>query len=395
MLSNPLALLSLTEYGCLCVNGGICGCCASKATYCIVQTLRSLTFTAEPADRSGYWVDRLKGMLPQLLQLPSTKQEVEATLFPAQSTLRIPVLPAFYDWQDSLEAAKFLERADNHSSVVTALTFLLQEPAGLVSSEMNTTQLAGIFVRTVFHHLSRHRLHSVHPTVLLNCTEPPHYTSSRAVQKGLWPDTIVVMNEFTLMIGKDKVADLKLAIKDLQDKRLELNALHYGPVRFTLAYAAAGTRFQLFWISADGKMVSISCPGSKPHVKHSVSCVCNNHACSHCKSPATRSLCCASAHVPAFSLIFSLQLLPGGLDLLCSFANFDITGLIALSRPYAADAGARVGRRLGSGQCAGPHDVCAGPHAHILPARCHGQKCASSPWASTRVQHDHQRSQGP
>ena len=90
-------------------------CCASKATYCIVQTLMSLTFTAEPADRSGYWVDRLKGMLPQLPQLPSTKQEVEATLFPAQSTLRIPVLPAFYDWQDSHEAAKFLERADNHS----------------------------------------------------------------------------------------------------------------------------------------------------------------------------------------------------------------------------------------------------------------------------------------
>ena len=58
--------------------------------------------------------------------------------------------------------------------------------------------------------------------------------------------------------GEDKVADTKLAIKDLQDKRMELNGLHHGPVRFTLAYAAAGTRLQLFWISADGKTVSIS-----------------------------------------------------------------------------------------------------------------------------------------
>ena len=58
------------------------------------------------------------------------------------------------------------------------------------------------------------------------------------------------------------MADFKLASKDLQDRSLELNGLHYvlhhGPVRFTLAYAAAGTRLQLQWISADGKMVSIS-----------------------------------------------------------------------------------------------------------------------------------------
>ena len=186
-------------------------------------------------------------------QLPSTKEEVEATLFPAESTLRIPVLPAFYGLQDSHDAAKSLEPADNHSLLVTALTFLLQEQAATAS-----TQLAGLFFRTVFRHFARHRLHDVKPKLLFDCTEPPCYTSDRAELKGVRPDNIVIMNECTLLIGEDKVVDLKLAIKDLQGKRMELNGLHYGPVRFTLAYAAAGTRLQLFWNSADGKTVSIS-----------------------------------------------------------------------------------------------------------------------------------------
>eukprot|EP00891_Asterochloris_glomerata_P002300 jgi/Astpho2/2300/Aster-03266 len=107
------------------------------------------------ADWSGCWINRLKSMLPQQPQLPCTKEEVEATLFPAQSTLRIPVLPAFYGWQDSHDAAEHLEPAD----------------------------------------------------------------------------------------------------ADSKDKRLELNGLRFGTVRFMLAYAAAGTWFQLFWISADGKTV--------------------------------------------------------------------------------------------------------------------------------------------
>ena len=235
-------------------------CCVSKATCCIVQTLKSLILMqlrAEPADWSGCWINRLKSMLPQQPQLPCTKEEVEATLFPAQSTLRIPVLPAFYGWQDSHDAAEHLEPADADSKVVTAFIFLLQEPAATAGSEADTAQLAWFCFRTVFTHLARHRLHGVSPTLLFNCTEPPCYTSSRAVLTGLWPDTTVIMNGCTLLTGKDKVADLQLASKDLQDKRLELNGLRFGTVRFMLAYAAAGTWFQLFWISADGKTVSI------------------------------------------------------------------------------------------------------------------------------------------
>ena len=171
-------------------------CCVSKATCCIVQTSSPLQLPAEFAKRSASWVERLKSMLPQLSQLPSTKEEVEAILFPAESTLRIPVAPAFYARQNVHEAAKFLEPADN-SSLVIALTFLLQEHLAAASSEQDPTKTAGLFFSTVFSHLARHHLHDIHPQLLFNCTDPPCYTSSRGVLKGVRPDTILIMNECT------------------------------------------------------------------------------------------------------------------------------------------------------------------------------------------------------
>ena len=58
------------------------------------------------------------------------------------------------------------------------------------------------------------------------------------------------------------MADIKLAVKNLERKHAPLHALHYGDVRFLLAYAAAGHEYQWLWVSSDGKMVSTLCPGS-------------------------------------------------------------------------------------------------------------------------------------
>ena len=100
-------------------------------------------------------------------------------------------------------------------------------------------------------------------SIFENTTEPQRSTSSKAVQDRLRPDTIVVMNQCTLLLGKDKVGDIKIAMKDLERKGQPLHALHYGDVRFLLAYAAAGTDFQWLWMSSDGRLVSTLCPGSK------------------------------------------------------------------------------------------------------------------------------------
>lgn len=68
----------------------------------------------------------------------------------------------------------------------------------------------------------------------------------------------VVVSNCTLMIGEDKWKDLGAAISDLKVKRKDqpLSRMHYGDVSFLLGYAAAGTQFQWFWLSADGCQVS-------------------------------------------------------------------------------------------------------------------------------------------
>ncbi|DBB03176.1 TPA: hypothetical protein ACH3X1_013344 [Trebouxia sp. C0004] len=46
------------------------------------------------------------------------------------------------------------------------------------------------------------------------------------------------------MFGEDKHTDLAAAFADLEKKRVNLSGMHYGPLRFILGYAAAGTAVQ-------------------------------------------------------------------------------------------------------------------------------------------------------
>ena len=211
-----------------------------------------------------HWVTFLEGPLPQL---PSTPKEVEATLFPDQSNIRLPVTELYHAgvvMHYTELVAQHLEPADPSSLVVT-LTELLQTETEEHLSEEATHHLVVELISKVFKCLSKFSRIAgrIKHSIFQNTTEPQRSTSSKAVQDRLRPDTIVVMNQCTLLLGEDKVGDIKLAMKDLERKRRPLHALHYGDVRFLLAYAAAGTEFQWLWMSSDGRLVSILCPGSK------------------------------------------------------------------------------------------------------------------------------------
>lgn len=158
-------------------------------------------------------------------------------------------------------------RADHGSSAVFKLTGLLRLQPRNTESEADTSQLAATFICTVCDLLGDHSPYRAVHKALFGCAEPSGSTSSNAVQSRRRPDTIVIMNECTLMLTKDKVADIKLAMEDLRSKRVELNALHHGPMSFLPAYAAAGTRMQWLWMSSDGEQVSTCCPGFKAHMK--------------------------------------------------------------------------------------------------------------------------------
>ena len=205
-------------------------------------------------------------------QLPSTLKEVEATLFPDQSNIRLPVTRLYHAYvamRHSKLAAEHLEPADPSSLVVT-LTELLQTETKEHLSEEATHHLVVEFISKVFKCLSKFSRVAgrVKHSIFQNSTKPLRSTSSKALQDRLRPDTIVVMNQCTLLLGEDRAADIKLAMKDLERKRRPLHALHYGHVRFLLAYAAAGTEYQWLWMSSDGSMVS-TVPWPQAHVSYS------------------------------------------------------------------------------------------------------------------------------
>ena len=181
---------------------------AENRTACILP--------AGSQDRSRHWVTFLEEPLPQL---PSTKKGVVATLFPDHSNIRLPVTRLYHTSEvvrDSEVAAQHLEPADPSSLVVT-LTELLQTETEEHCSEEATHVLVVTFISKVFKCLSKFStaVGRVKHSIFQNSTQPRRFTGSKAVHGKLRPDTIVVMNECTLLLGEDKVADIKLAMKDL------------------------------------------------------------------------------------------------------------------------------------------------------------------------------------
>ena len=197
----------------------------------------------------------LEGPLPQL---PSSKTDVEAVLFPAQPDIQLPVTPVYYHAikrQYPLTAEQQLKQADG-STLVVRITSLLDHQWRVGHSEMHTSLHVVKFIEEVVESLEEYSSHKLTCNIMLDSTEHRSAASSTTVWEKLRPDTVVALNKCTLLLGEDKFCVLEDAIKDLKRKRRPLDPAHYGEVRFLLAYVAAGSEFQWLWMSAAGTQVS-------------------------------------------------------------------------------------------------------------------------------------------
>ena len=203
------------------------------------------------------WVKHLEGPLPQL---PSSKANVEAVLFPAQPDIKLPVTPVYYHAikrQYPLTAEQKLKQADG-SPLVVRITSLLDHQWREGHSEMHTSVHVVKFIEEVFESLEEYSSHKLTCNIMLDSTEHRSAASSKTVWEKLRPDTVVVEQVHSLA-WRGQVLCARGRHKNLKRKRRPLDPAHYGEVRFLLAYAAAGSEFQWLWMSAVGKQVSSLC----------------------------------------------------------------------------------------------------------------------------------------
>ena len=203
-------------------------------------------------------VKYLEGPLPQL---PSTKADVEAVLFPGRPDIQLPVTPVYYHTMKRrcpLTAAQQLKQADV-SSLVVRITSLLDHRWRGGYSGMHTSVHVHKFIEEAFESLEEYSSHKATCDIMLASTEHRRAARSKTARERLRPDTVVALNKCTLLLGGDRFCVLGDAIKDLKRKRRSLEPAHYGEVRFLLAYAAGGKEFQWLWMPAAGKEVSSLC----------------------------------------------------------------------------------------------------------------------------------------
>jgi hypothetical protein len=190
--------------------------------------------------------------------LPTNSAQVKASLAQratAQEPMRIPVTSKYHHevafCSGDEVAAASLFRADD-SKLPAAMTTLLSDMPSDHDSELTTTVAVSHYIDTVFGKLKQYSMAKLAYRCTLNCSE--RFTTSSCVQGR--PDTVIVVNGCTFLIGEDKQAgNMVGAIADLKNKVKGLNIHHYGPVQFLLAYAAAGLEVQFYTVSANGSQV--------------------------------------------------------------------------------------------------------------------------------------------
>jgi hypothetical protein len=189
--------------------------------------------------------------------LPTSREQITASLAQratAQEPMLIPVTSQYYlkvQHGGDRTAFERLGRADG-SEIPAAMTTLLRVAPRDYKSELTTTVAVSHYFDTVFDTLNLYSTLKLEYDCSLNTKE--QCTTSSCVQGR--PDTVIVVNGCTLMIGEDKREGSMIdAIGDIKKKVMGLNIHHYGSVQFLLAYAAAGLRVQFFMVSANGTQV--------------------------------------------------------------------------------------------------------------------------------------------
>ncbi|KAK9828229.1 hypothetical protein WJX74_004567 [Apatococcus lobatus] len=182
--------------------------------------------------------------------LPKTHQQVEEWLF-NQSGPQIPVTYRHYQQAKAKRpdaAQHFLTEGGDAEVAVAFTACLAREPPAQLTSESHTAGLVQHFLFTAFEGLKSYSRDRLQYSIRLNESEKDRSHPSRSHKEKVRPDTMVIVSSCTLLLGEDKHANLAAAFQDLLSKRVDLSSRHYKDVTFLLAYAAAQTSFQWFFL---------------------------------------------------------------------------------------------------------------------------------------------------
>lgn len=180
-------------------------------------------------------------------------------LFAGPSHLRIPIpITTHNSLQSQLDSSRFqlLRAVDGYHYASAAFAALITKLPYDYGSEMTTTCAITYFLSNTFDILNALSGITLSPTVILNRTEQGAGSLSGVVPGQSRPDTLVVHDHSTVMIGEDKDnGKLHDAIRDLQGyAKGGLGAVQYGTIPGIIAYAAAGMELQFCFISKAGEV---------------------------------------------------------------------------------------------------------------------------------------------
>ena len=168
--------------------------------------------------------------------LPSTGSQVLQWLFDF-TELKVSVTPLFYQQILTLQGPQqCLIPALVAASAVTTFTDLLQTAPRLpFNSEQNTTLYVCGFIERCWQTLATYSPTNLQYDLMFNKASNLSNVSSHAIANKLRPDTMLVAENCTLMLGEDQHTNLAAAYAYVSRKRVDLSGMHYGPVKFLLA----------------------------------------------------------------------------------------------------------------------------------------------------------------
>lgn len=185
--------------------------------------------------------------------------------------LRIPVpdsTHASLRLQLTAASLELLVPVVGYHKATAAFAGLISDQPDDVGQEMTTTCAMKDLLTTTFKILNTFSNIHLPVSVQLNRTELGAGSRSGAVLRKARPDTLVVYNMATLMIGEDRPDRLDQAVKNLKGYvEGGLGAEQYGAVPGILGYAASGLMLLFYFISQAGEVgVPRHCPCTTKHV---------------------------------------------------------------------------------------------------------------------------------
>lgn len=192
--------------------------------------------------------------------LPTSGSQVLQWLFDFRD-LKVPVTAIFYRQMLLLQGPpQHLAPQTDACSAVVTFTDLLQTASSLpFSSDMDTCVYMCHFVERVWSTLADFSPTCLQYSLLLSKASQLSSGSSQSAARKLRPDTMLVEQDCTLMLGEDRHTDLAAAFAELERKRVDLSGMQYGSLTFMLGYAAAGTAMQWCFLPCHKDQVRSSC----------------------------------------------------------------------------------------------------------------------------------------